>query len=60
VVDGSPADVMGLRKGDIILQVNNTKIADAATFKSLVSTRARGWQIVIQRNGQVIQSFISG
>ena len=56
----SPADQMGLQKGDIIVSIDGTEIHDAATFKSLVSTRADGWQIVLQRNGQVIQSYISG
>jgi serine protease Do len=57
---GSPAEQMGLQKGDIIVSIDGTQISDAGTFKSLVSTRADGWQIVLQRNGQVIQSYISG
>jgi hypothetical protein len=30
------------------------------TFQGLVSTRSNRWQIVIQRGGQIIQSFVSG
>ncbi|HVY50193.1 MAG TPA: Do family serine endopeptidase [Devosia sp.] len=60
VAQGSPADDMGLRKGDIILSINGQDMQDAASFKSMVSRRTSGWQIVLQRNGQVIQSFISG
>ena len=57
---GSPADRMGLQKGDIILGINGKTINDVGTFKGLVSTRTDGWQIVLQRNGQVIQSYVSG
>jgi serine protease Do len=57
---GSPADDMGLRKGDVIVGINGQKLKDVGTFKSLVSTRTEGWQIVLNRNGQTIQSYISG
>jgi Do/DeqQ family serine protease len=60
VAQGSPADRMGLRAGDIIVAINGQRINDVGTFKSLVSTRTDGWQIVLQRDGQTIQSYISG
>ena len=60
VAAGSPADRMGLRAGDIIVAINGQRIKDVGTFKSLVSTRTDGWQIVLQRGGQTIQSFVSG
>jgi serine protease Do len=60
VAQGSPADQMGLAKGDIILAIDGREIGDVATFKALVSKRTDGWQIVISRNGQVIRSFVSG
>ena len=60
VAEGSPADRMGLRAGDIIVAINGQRINEVGTFKSLVSTRTNGWQIVIQRDGQTIQSFVSG
>ena len=60
VAQGSPADRMGLRAGDIIVAINGQRINDVGTFKSLVSTRTDGWQIVLQRGGQTIQSFVSG
>jgi serine protease Do len=60
VVPGSPADRMGLLKGDIIVSIDGQRINDVGTFKSLVSTRTDGWQIVLQRGGQTIQSYISG
>jgi serine protease Do len=60
VVEGSPAFRMGIEKGDVIVSLNGQDIKDVGTFKSLVSTRGNGWQIVLQRGGQTIQSFISG
>ncbi len=60
VAAGSPADRMGLRAGDIVIAINGQRINDVGTFRDLVSTRTNGWQIVIQREGQTIQSFVSG
>jgi serine protease Do len=60
VAAGSPADQMGLQKGDIIISIDRQQVTDAATFKSLVSHRADQWQIVINRNGQTIQSIVGG
>ncbi len=60
VAPGSPADRMGLRAGDILIAINGQRINDVGSFKALVSTRAEGWQIVIQRDGQTIRSYVSG
>jgi serine protease Do len=60
VEQGSPADDMGLRKGDIVVSINGRQLTDVGTFKSMVSTRTDGWQIVLQRGGQTIQSYVSG
>jgi len=60
ITPNSPADQMGLEKGDIIISLDGRTISDVGTFKSLVSTRTDGWRIVINRGGQMIQSYISG
>ena len=60
VKPGSPADQMGLQKGDIVLNLNGTNIVDAQTFKRIASGRPQGWQIAIQRQGQLIRSYIDG
>ena len=44
----------------VIVSIDGKSINDVGTFKSLVSTRADGWQIVLTRNGQTIRSYISG
>jgi len=60
VTSGSPAEDMGLQKGDVIVSIDGRDINDVGTFKSLVSTRADGWQIVLKRDGRMIQSYVSG
>jgi len=56
----SPADQMGLQQGDVVLSLNGTQIGDVDTFKRIASSRASGWQIVIQRSGQIIRSYVDG
>ncbi len=60
VAPNSPADAMGLRKGDVILSLNGEEMKDLDRFGKLASSRQRGWQIVLQRGNQVIRSFVSG
>jgi S1-C subfamily serine protease len=51
---------MGLLAGDIILNLNGTNIHDVATFKRIASSQVRGWQITLQRQGQLIRTYIDG
>jgi serine protease Do len=60
VSQGSPADRMGLEKGDVIRALDGEVINDVERFKTLVTRPVDGWQIVLERNGQTIQSYISG
>ncbi|HEV7276417.1 MAG TPA: Do family serine endopeptidase [Devosiaceae bacterium] len=60
VAPGSPADVMGLQTGDIILNLNGRDTTDAETFRALVEARPQAWQIVLQRGGRVFRSVVSG
>ena len=57
---GSPADRMGLRVGDIILNLNGRDIVTATDFRSVADARPESWQIVLQRGGRVFRSFVSG
>lgn len=57
---GSAAEGMGLRVDDVILALNDTEMADAATFEQVASQRVRTWQIILQRNGRVTRSIVSG
>lgn len=60
VVRGSPADAMGLRADDIILQLNEMQITDAESFARMASQRTRTWQIILQRDGRVNRFIVSG
>jgi len=60
VAANSPADDMGLRAGDIILNLNGQDIVDADTFKRIASDRPRAWRIELQRNGRVVRAQVSG
>lgn len=60
VAPRSPAQQLGLRAGDIILSLNGTEIRDIETFESIASQRSRGWNIVLQRGGRIIRSYVSG
>jgi Do/DeqQ family serine protease len=56
----SPAAQMGLMPGDVVLNLNGTDIKDAATFQRIASSDAQGWQISLQRQGQLIRTYIDG
>ncbi|MFD2649508.1 Do family serine endopeptidase [Devosia albogilva] len=57
---GSPADQMGLRVGDVILSLNDVATDTAQTFAATASHRVRTWQIILQRDGRVTRSIVSG
>jgi serine protease Do len=60
IAPGSPADAMGLAVGDIILSLNGLEMGDAATFTQVASQRQRTWEIVLERNGRTIRTYVSG
>ena len=60
VEPGSPAEQMGLRVDDIILALNDVPITTASAFRQTASQRVRTWQIILQRNGRVTRSIVSG
>jgi Do/DeqQ family serine protease len=60
VEPGSPADQMGLKVDDVILSLNDTPMDTARVFADTASNRARTWQIILQRDGRVTRSIVSG
>jgi serine protease Do len=60
VTAGSPADRMGLRTGDILLNLNGRDIVTAQDFRAIADARPEAWQIVLQRDGRVFRSYVSG
>ena len=57
---GSPAAQMGLQVDDVILSLNDVAIDSARAFADTVSQRVRTWQIILQRDGRVTRSIVSG
>lgn len=60
VEPGSPAEQMGLRPDDIILALNDIPMETAQAFADTASRRVRTWQIILQRDGRITRSIVSG
>jgi len=60
VADGSEAQSIGFQKGDIIVSVNNQKIAKPADLERIAGAGGRQWRITLIRGGQQISVTFSG
>jgi len=60
VADGSAAQSIGFQKGDIVVSVNNQKIAKPADLERIAGAGGRQWRITIMRGGQQISVVFSG
>src|SRR5689334_8784015 len=58
--DGGTAAGVGFQKGDIILAVNNQKIAKTSDLDKVSRAGARLWRIVVVRGGQQINVTLGG
>src|SRR5262249_55477646 len=52
VAGGSPAQSMGFQRGDLVLSVNNTRIAKTRDLERATGQQSRRWSITIMRGGQ--------
>ena len=57
--DGTAASV-GFQKGDIILAVNNQKIAKTSDLDKATQATSRLWRITLVRGGQQINVTLGG
>ncbi|HET8664885.1 MAG TPA: PDZ domain-containing protein, partial [Nocardioides sp.] len=59
VVDGSPAAVSGLLRGDMVLAVNGQPLGDAGSLQRLLLDDAIGHrvEITVLRNGALVDVF---
>lgn len=57
VVPDSPADRLGLRKGDLVLEVNGAKVNGLATMESALSRQSRAVVLLVWREGRTF--FVS-
>jgi Do/DeqQ family serine protease len=60
VADGSTAQSIGFRKGDIVLSVNNQKIEKSADLDRVTRAGGRQWRVTINRGGQEMSVMFSG
>jgi Do/DeqQ family serine protease len=60
VADGSPAQSVGLQKGDVVVVVNNEKIAKTRDLDRLSKVGNRVWRVTIRRGGRQISAVFGG
>ncbi len=58
--DDTAAASVGFQKGDIILAVNNEKIAKSVDLEKVANERSRVWRITLVRSGQQINVTLGG
>jgi Do/DeqQ family serine protease len=60
IADGGAAANYGFQKGDIILAVNNQKVARTSDLEKATREPARLWRVTVVRGGQQIQATFGG
>jgi Do/DeqQ family serine protease len=60
VADGSPAQSVGLQRGDLVVTVNNEKIAKTRDLDRVSKAGGRVWRVTIVRGGQQISAVFGG
>ncbi len=50
----SPAAALGVRRGDLVLEVNGKRVTSVARLEGLIAPSARGWRITLARRGAAI------
>ncbi|MCI4680091.1 DegQ family serine endoprotease [Rhodoblastus acidophilus] len=60
VADDTPASVVGVQKGDIVLSLNGEKIHNTRDLQRVAGGNPYVWKLQINRDGQVITSVIGG
>jgi S1-C subfamily serine protease len=60
VASGSPAQTIGFRRGDLVVSVNNAKIAKTRDLERITGQQNRRWSITIRRGGQEMSLELRG
>ena len=60
VASGSPAQSLGFKRGDLIVSVNNAKIAKTRDLERIAGQQSRRWSITIRRGGQQMSLELRG
>ena len=60
VEDGSVAASLGIQKGDVVMAVNDAKIARTSDLRRATESRKAFWKLTLSRGGQVFTTVING
>jgi Do/DeqQ family serine protease len=60
VIDGSAAQSIGFQKGDIVLSVNDQKIAKPGDLERIAGAGGHRWRVTIMRGSQQISVMFNG
>src|SRR5499426_844148 len=60
IASGSAAQSLGFQRGDLVLSVNNAKIAKTRDLERVTGQQSRRWSITIVRGGQQVSVELRG
>jgi Do/DeqQ family serine protease len=60
IANGSPAQSLGFQPGDLVISVNNAKIAKTRDLERVAGQQTRRWSITIVRAGQQLSVELRG
>jgi Do/DeqQ family serine protease len=59
-VSAGPAQNVGLRRGDIVREVNGIRIGSVRDLAAAASAQARAWRVTIERDGRQVTATFAG
>ena len=60
VADKTPAARLGVKRGDIVVAVNNEQVKSVAQLASILEAADGGWRLSVERGGKVFNLAIQG
>ncbi len=60
VAPGTPAQELGLKKGDMILSVDEEAVSSTRALEKLAKPRQYYWKLTIRRDGEVVTTPVGG
>jgi S1-C subfamily serine protease len=60
VKSGSPADDLGIKKGDVIVSIDGVAVKATSDAVALQKSRQYYWPLVVKRDGQVLTTQVGG
>ena len=60
VANGTPAQTYGFQRGDVVLAVNNQKVAKTRDLERLTAQPGRAWRITLRRGDQQMTVMLNG